>query len=141
MTSLGSSLGAIEATHVVPAEPFATTFTFDWTSPPLHLNQSWKHWAPKAKAVKAVRSLMAAKARALPAMGRIDVHLVWVVSVNRRRDGVNVSPTLKALVDGLVDAGVIPDDTPEYLSDHIPEIRYEKGATAHFEFTVKEVRA
>jgi crossover junction endodeoxyribonuclease RusA len=124
-----------------PPEPFTTTFIFDWKSPPLHLNQRWKHWAIKARAIKDVRSLMHAKARHIPELDRIDVHLVWVVATKHRRDGINSTPTLKALVDGLVDAEVIPDDTPEYLSDHIPEIRYEKGAVPHFEFTVKEVRA
>jgi crossover junction endodeoxyribonuclease RusA len=120
-------------------EPFATTFQFDWTSPPLHLNQRWRHWAMKAKVTREVRSLMHAKARMLPEMQRIDVHLVWVVATKHRRDGINSTPTLKALVDGLVDAEVIPDDTPEFLSDHIPEIRYEKGALPHFELTVRQI--
>ena len=33
-----------------------------------------------------------------------------------RRDQDNLVPTLKPCIDGLVDAGVIPDDTPEYVS-------------------------
>jgi len=124
-----------------PIEPFTTTFHFPWKSPPIHLNQRWKHWAIKARTISDVRSMMHAKARHIPELGRIDVHLVWVVATKHRRDGINATPTLKALVDGLVDAEIIPDDTPEYLVDHIPEIRYEKGAVPHFEFTVKEVAA
>jgi len=31
----------------------------------------------------------------------------------RRRDPHNYMPTVKAIIDGLVDAGVWPDDTPE----------------------------
>ena len=119
--------------------PYTATFTFPWPSPPLHLNQRWNHWGTKAKVTREVRSLMHAKARNIPPLERIDVHLVWVVRTKHRRDGINSTPTLKALVDGLVDAEVIEDDTPEYLSDHIPEIRYEKGATPHFELTVTEI--
>lgn len=122
-----------------PAEPFTTTFEFPWPSPPLHLNQTWRHWAPKAKAIREVRSLMHAKARNIPELTRIDVRLTWVVKDRRARDGINATPTMKALVDGLVDAEVIPNDTPEYLVDHIPTIRYEKGCTPHFELTVTEV--
>ncbi|MET0716381.1 MAG: hypothetical protein ABWY57_15860 [Mycetocola sp.] len=122
-----------------PAEPFTTTFEFPWPSPPLHLNQRLHHMA-KARLTRDIRSLMHAKARHIPDLGRIDVHLVWIVGTRHRRDGINATPTLKALVDGLVDAEVIPDDTPEYLTDHIPEIRYIAGTKPRFEFTVTEVR-
>lgn len=121
--------------------PFTTTFTFPWRSPPLHLNQRWPHPAMQWKTTRDVRALMHAMARHVPEVARIDVHLIWYVNTKHRRDGINAVPTLKALVDGLVDAEIIPDDTPEYLSDHIPEIRYVKGCTPHFEFTVKEVQS
>jgi hypothetical protein len=39
----------------------------------------------------------------------------------RRRDAHNVAPTIKACVDGLVDARVIPDDSDRYLIG--PDIR------------------
>jgi len=120
---------------------FTTTFEFPWTSPPLTLNKRWPHPAVMWRTTRDVRALMHARARHIPELDRIDVRLVWVVADRRRRDGINATPTLKALVDGLVDAEVIPDDTPAYLSDHIPEIRYEKGATPHLELTVTEVRS
>lgn len=41
---------------------------------------------------------------------------------NRRRDADNLVPTLKALCDGLVDAGLVPDDTPNYMHKHMPVI-------------------
>ena len=41
---------------------------------------------------------------------------------NRRRDADNLVPTLKALCDGLVDAGLVPDDTPNYMHKHKPEV-------------------
>jgi len=52
------------------------------------------------------------------------VHLVAVLRFgsNRRRDPHNYYPTLKALVDGLVDYGLVPDDSHEYLVG--PDVRY-----------------
>lgn len=139
MTSLGSSLGAIEATHVVPVEPFATTFTFDWEKAPLSLNYRLNRYA-EAKIVKEIRSLMQELAFNIPFLGQCHVSLVWVVKTRGKRDDENIVPVLKALCDGLVDAGVVEDDTRQFMKKDMPEIRYEKGATAHFEFTVKEVR-
>jgi crossover junction endodeoxyribonuclease RusA len=44
-------------------------------------------------------------------------HLVAVLRFpdNRRRDAHNYYPTLKALVDGLVDYGLLPDDSDNHL--------------------------
>src|SRR5688500_5504221 len=39
---------------------------------------------------------------------------------NRRRDPHNMAPTVKAIVDGLVDARLWPDDTPEYVTVEDP---------------------
>lgn len=44
-----------------------------------------------------------------------------------RRDSDNLVPTLKAVIDGLVDAGVIPDDTPDHVSWDPPEIGAPTG--------------
>lgn len=38
------------------------------------------------------------------------------VSGNRRRDPHNWTPTVKAIVDGLVDAGVWPDDNSDWVA-------------------------
>lgn len=63
----------------------------------------------------------------LPAGTRVSVGLVWVVPDKRRRDAENPVPTLKALCDGLVDAGLVPDDTPEFMEKLMPVIVYVKG--------------
>jgi crossover junction endodeoxyribonuclease RusA len=39
-----------------------------------------------------------------------------VKSLRRRRDPSNWAPTTKAVVDGLVDAGVWPDDSAEFVA-------------------------
>jgi hypothetical protein len=46
-----------------------------------------------------------------PKLERADlvVTIHWP-PLNRRRDRLNLAPTIKACVDGFVDAGVLPDD-------------------------------
>lgn len=84
--------------------------------PPMTLNQR-QHWAARARDVKAWRQRTAweCKAAQVPRLDRCEVVLRGAPPTNRRRDRHNLVPSLKAAVDGLVDAGVIPDDTPEHL--------------------------
>lgn len=44
----------------------------------------------------------------------------------RRRDPSNLMPTQKAVVDGLVDAGVVPDDCPPFVTEWMPTITPHK---------------
>lgn len=69
----------------------------------------------KARLVKALRNTAWALARhhKIPHLER--AHIFYVVHPDlqkgkRRRDSGNWSPSAKAAVDGLVDAGVLPDD-------------------------------
>ena len=48
-------------------------------------------------------------------MGPCYVRVTFPVNDNRRRDSDNPAPTVKAIVDGLVLAGVWPDDSPEWV--------------------------
>jgi crossover junction endodeoxyribonuclease RusA len=69
------------------------------------------HWAVKARKTKIWRARFAAEAQHLPHMSRIHILAeIRNAGHNRRRDATNLAPTVKAAVDGLVDAGVIPDD-------------------------------
>ncbi len=80
------------------------------------------HWRPKARLTAAWRRAAfdaaivdfgtAPSSRARPAC---EVRVHFPVRQNRRRDPHNAAPTVKAIVDGLVDAGVWPDDTDEYV--------------------------
>lgn len=82
--------------------------------PPLTLNQRL-HWARRAKLTKELRLLARLKGRHIPDLESCTVELVWYVNTKHRRDTINAMPTLKALVDGLVDAEVVPDDSHEYV--------------------------
>ena len=119
------------------------TFTIDLAHPrpPLTANDR-THWRTKARVTKALRQEAAARVTALriPEYPRIRVSLVWVVKDRRRRDGgENIAPTLKPLIDGLVDAGVVADDDQFHVFRDMPTIRFEKGATPHLELTVSPV--
>lgn len=113
-----------------------TVLTFPWERPPLNANQRL-HWAKKASLTKNIRESARLWARKLPkAQEHITVQLVWVVTDRRRRDSDNIYPTFKAMCDGLVDAGIVPDDTPEYMTKLAPIIRHEPGGTARLELDV-----
>lgn len=76
------------------------------------------HPARRAGFIKVIRKAAWAMARhdKIPALQR--AHIFYVVhpdTKERRRDPGNWSPSAKASVDGLVDAGVLPDDSKEHL--------------------------
>ena len=56
-----------------------------------------------------------AAAAKVPALGRCRIRAELHFTDNRRRDDHNYFPTVKALVDGLVDYGLVPDDSRQYL--------------------------
>jgi len=58
----------------------------------------------------------------VPALAAVKVQLVWLVSTAHRRDEDNVVATLKPICDGIVDAGVVPDDTPQLMEKAMPTI-------------------
>jgi crossover junction endodeoxyribonuclease RusA len=78
------------------------------------------HYQAKAKLTKAWRE---AAEKAIDGLGchrpiYDSAHIVigYRFPTNHRREVANLQPTSKALVDGLVDAGVIPDDSDDYVT-------------------------
>lgn len=94
-----------------------------WTTPPLSLN-SREHWARTARTTAEVRRIVGwlAQRHRIPYRDRIAVTLVYVPADARRRDADNLVPVLKAACDGLVDAGIVDDDTPRYMVKAMPVI-------------------
>ncbi len=82
-----------------------------WSDPPIRENDR-DHWRQKAERTKAVRAATGVLARnqRVQRMARAEIRLVWTVTDRRRRDSAAPNPTLKAAVDGLVDADVLADD-------------------------------
>ena len=86
----------------------------DW----LNLNQK-EHWAPRNKRAQVWRHGAHIKARQakLPrGLRRVQVDAYVWKSSRRRYDPHNLMPTLKPVIDGLVDYGLLVDDSSEYLA-------------------------
>ena len=94
-----------------------------YSTPPLNANQRL-HWAHKAKITREIRHEVCwrVKAEKLPPADRIIFELHYLPKQNRRRDLGNLMPTHKAGLDGVVDSGLISDDTPEFVQEKMPVI-------------------
>lgn len=89
------------------------------------------HFRKKAELVKVIRNAAWATARhnGIPALERAHIYFVIHPNTtkrqtdkNKRRDPGNWAPSAKAAVDGLVDAGVLPDDDSTHLIGPDPRI-------------------
>lgn len=95
------------------------------------------HWSKHAPAIAFVRNKVAAYARkaGIPKGSHLDVTLHYAPGDNRARDADNLVPTLKAACDALargkrrdwVGLELVPDDTPEHMTKHMPIIHPGKG--------------
>lgn len=83
------------------------------------------HWAVKSRRTKAWRqaAMIVARSAGLPkGLGRVHVTAQVWKSSKRRYDPHNLYPTAKAIIDGLVDYGLIVDDSAGYLDG--PDMRH-----------------
>jgi crossover junction endodeoxyribonuclease RusA len=101
------------------------TLTLPWTRPPLSLNDQM-HWAKKGRITKDVRTVARVLARnaRIPAQDRITVQLHYQPATKRRRDGDNLTATVKPCVDGITDAGVVVDDDSTHVT-HLPTVIHD----------------
>ena len=109
-----------------------------WTKPLLNLN-SRQHWAAKARDTDAVRSVTALLCRDLAKADKVRVLLTYTPRDKRRRDADNLVGMLKACCDGIVDAGVVPDDTPEFMVKEMPVINPPGGKHARMTLLVEAI--
>lgn len=79
----------------------------------------------------------AAKAERLPRLRKAQIIATLHFADRRRRDSHNYYPTLKAIVDGLVDYGLLPDDSHQYLVG--PDIRMGEPGTPRVQLYIREV--
>lgn len=77
-----------------------------------------QHWRVRAGFTSTWRERTAWRAKQLHirAMQRAEIEALLIFPVRRRRDPHNFMPTIKAAIDGLVDAGVLPDDDSTHLT-------------------------
>ena len=94
-------------------------------------NDRYAHWAAKSRKTEALRTR--AKLESLNAMrrgklsacfGRVHV-MAGIQYRSSRVDPANSYPTIKALIDGMTDAGVFEDDSSEYVIG--PDMRRVSG--------------
>ena len=103
------------------------TVTFHAPDESMNLNQRW-HWAKQARVTRrwrdtaAYAAVVAARGIPLP-LGPSTIRTTIAVYGRLRRDPANYTPTVKACVDGLVDAGLWPDDTPDWVETIEPRLR------------------
>ena len=109
-----------------------------WTKPLLNLN-SRQHWAAKARDTDAVRSVTALLCRDVAKADKVRVLLTYTPRDKRRRDADNLVGMLKACCDGIVDAGVVPDDTPEFMVKEMPVINPPGGKRARMTLLVEAI--
>ena len=84
------------------------------------------HWAKRHERTRYWRHLTAVRARgAEPFAGRAHVTVTISWPDKRRRDVANYHPTVKACVDGMVDAGIFVDDSDRYIEG--PDLRRGYG--------------
>lgn len=88
---------------------------YPWERLPLSMNDRL-HPMAKAKKTAAARKAAAAAFAGVPA---------------QERDTENCVATLKPWCDGLVDAGLVPDDTPEWGEDHARDSLRPRGGSTH----------
>lgn len=100
-----------------------------WQVPQLSPNVRM-HWGARSRITAFVREKTGwiAKAAKLAPTHPFEVTLHYRPARNGRRDPGNLCLDSKACIDGLVDAGLAPDDTHEFIHETIPVIHpAEKG--------------
>lgn len=78
------------------------------------------HWARRAALTKQLRRwgyLLGREGQGVARLHltRARVEFEFTYPDRRRRDRSNLAPTVKALMDGMIDAGLLPDDADRYL--------------------------
>lgn len=98
------------------------TLTLPWTTPPITSNARIDRHT-RARLTREIRQTTQTLAKAeklSPVASQAVVTTTWYVPDNRIRDVGAPTPTTKAAIDGLVDAGILIADDWR----HIPEERY-----------------
>lgn len=115
-------------------------FEMPWLTPPLRSNDRL-HWRAKAARISAIRADTFWNARSLghSIAGPVIVTLVWQVTDNRRRDVGASSPTLKAALDGIVDACVLVADDHRVVIEE--RCRIEVGTRRGVRIEIQQVLA
>lgn len=103
------------------------------------------HWASKARSTRAIREMafVMCKHERVQPMRAATLEVVTRWADHRSRDAENIAPTSKAAVDGCVEAGLLPDDSSNYLKSITfsisPETHKTPGVACFMSLTFTEV--
>lgn len=119
---------------------FIVKFT-EWEKLPLTSNRQPRNVYAKNRIVQEIQKKTVELTKHFPPMKRIRVHVTWWVNVKRKRDTDNLQPTLKPIYDGLVKAGIVPDDSPKFMDKPQPQIVLvdRERMRAHLEIVIEEI--
>ena len=121
--------------HIFIATPRDNKNRLAW----LNMNQRL-HWAVKAERTRQWRTLArftAAQAKIPTGLDRVHIMAYVHRTDNRSYDVHNLLPTMKAVIDGLVDYGLVDDDDNSRLIG--PDMRHgTKRDQAGITITIKE---
>ena len=98
-------------------------------APPAWLTANARHlWPERARRMKVLRHLTRVHARSLPlhpVTGPVVVTAQATYRAGRGIDADNIQPTVKAVLDGLTDAGIWPDDSGQHVAavTYLPAVR------------------
>jgi len=102
-------------TFIVPPRWYMEDNVRPWT---LNSERRW-HWSKRANVVKGTRErfFWLAKEANIPKLDVVKIDVVPLVESRRQVADVAAHyPSAKAAIDGLVDAGIIPDDNDRHIS-------------------------
>ena len=102
------------------------------------------HWAARSRLTKQLRQwgyLLGREGEGVARLGlqHARVEIEFAYPDRRRRDRSNLAPTVKALMDGLIDAGLLPDDADRFL-DGPHTVIADHLAGKHLNIPMYEVR-
>lgn len=119
-------------------------FSFEQPNVPLSLNKSNSmHWATRRRHMEPWRSLIRvayAKAtmREELVIGPLEISFSFSFARNGRRDPHNYIATVKPLIDELVDMGLVPDDTAEWVSVAEPKLLISQDNLCHVSIRLRD---
>lgn len=82
----------------------------------------WWEKARRSRLLREYAGWLGASVARRPMFDRCEVEALIAYPSSRRADPANASPTVKALIDGLTDAGYWPDDD----SKHVTAVTYRR---------------
>ena len=114
LSAIEDFLAAEVAGLVLHAEVELDVSKVNWTKTKISMNDRlYVH--EKAKRTKWWRLAAARAGRGVEQVEWARVMVFFRFPTNHRREVNNLMPTSKAIVDGLVDAGIFPDDNDKFL--------------------------